>query len=187
MVGSGPPGRDNIRPLAQAGLRVGGTRDSPVPPGGSPGGRERTLGKTVASAILQRVVFRRAGRPTAQASGLFCPATEQIRLAVLCEPSFSWTWVSYRCEPEKKEETKQDQHRPLPGALASAVGSEQACHASSSECPRRVKKPRASMGKLPKKLRVATVPSPKSLVKLTPSSEHHEQGPDHENQGQKEH
>jgi hypothetical protein len=43
------------------------------------------------------------------------------------------------------------------------------------------------MGKLPKKLTVATVPSPKTLLKLPPSFEHHEQGPDHQNQGQQEH
>ena len=43
------------------------------------------------------------------------------------------------------------------------------------------------MGKPPKKLMVPTVPGPKSLVKLTPSFEHQEQGPDHQNQGQQEH
>ena len=70
--------------------------------------------------------------------------------------------VAYRCEAEKKEAPKQDQHCPSPRALASAVRGEQACHASSSECPRRVKKPGSSMGKLPKKLTVATAPSPKA-------------------------
>jgi hypothetical protein len=123
-VGRGSPGHDNIRPLAQPGLRVGGTGDSPVPPGDSSGGRERTFGNTAVSANLQRVVFRRAGRPTAQASGLFYPAAERSQCAVRRGPDFPWTWVSYRCEPEKEKETKQDQHRPSPGALASAVGSE---------------------------------------------------------------
>jgi hypothetical protein len=43
------------------------------------------------------------------------------------------------------------------------------------------------MGKLPKKLTVATPPSPKTLLKLTPSFEHHEQGPGHQSQGQQKH
>jgi len=97
------------------------------------------------------------------------------------------TWVLYRREPEKEEEPKQDHHRPPPRPLASAVRGEQAGHPSSGEGPRRVKKPATSMGKLAKTLLVPAAPSPKSLVKLPTTFEHHEQGPDHQDQGQQEH
>lgn len=43
------------------------------------------------------------------------------------------------------------------------------------------------MGKLPEKPLVATVPSLKCLVKLTPPFEHQEQCNNHQNQGQQEH
>jgi hypothetical protein len=43
------------------------------------------------------------------------------------------------------------------------------------------------VGEVPEEFPVARVPSPEGLVKLTPSFEHHEQGPKHQNQGQQEH
>ena len=73
LVCRGPLGRERIRPLTRPGLHVGGVGRLARPARQLGGRKGKDIGETAASATLQRVVFRREGRPTAQASGLFHP------------------------------------------------------------------------------------------------------------------